>query len=523
MQALPVQITPPTLKEELCELRDRHLIAAPQSHRRSLPSGSFNTAACESAYQFVDVGMREVCQHLMVESQKRQIRLRIAAANESRQVLGTLADSLTSDRCLSDSLDDPLVRSLSPSLLRRSDMSASSISPSSMARPAAVRVSGESGSCEGDDVSRSTHVDHEAALWWLSRSPASTMNGNSFRRSPEAGGKMVREANHRRLPRSPHGPSILGPNRSATPDRGSIRASFRERDTPAAKRDAKRSSRRTSRHASDTSSEVSSPDHRSPSVLKMWSPNGPLAIMKASPTKSSMSNSAGSSRSGSHTSFSTSQQMTSSEGSLGGKSARRGSGSIMRNVAIKITRPMTLLFHARKRRSASVRPAAGRAAFAAALTRSKSPSKQRHISGASTSGDASFPRPSLTPSAGDLSSPPLVRPEVIHVLGGGKTPPASPQLHVSVSPQVLSKGGIIIPSTPAGEPLRAGLPGLTAPIKYMPLLPGSLLHEAGDTGRSLDGRLAQSLDERRTPHVNLATMVGAHRAARTPVARKLFD
>ena len=126
MQALPVQITPPTLKEELCELRDRHLIAAPQSHRRSLPSGSFNTAACESAYQFVDVGMREVCQHLMVESQKRQIRLRIAAANESRQVLGTLADSLTSDRCLSDSLDDPLVRSLSPSLLRRSDMSAAS-------------------------------------------------------------------------------------------------------------------------------------------------------------------------------------------------------------------------------------------------------------------------------------------------------------------------------------------------------------------------------------------------------------
>lgn len=56
----------------------------PTSHRGSLPaaastdplgggSGSFGSGG--RVYCFVDIGMREVCQSLMVESQKRQIRL----------------------------------------------------------------------------------------------------------------------------------------------------------------------------------------------------------------------------------------------------------------------------------------------------------------------------------------------------------------------------------------------------------------------------------------------------------------
>ncbi len=80
---MPIPLDMYALVGQLRLLRERHLIVAPLSHRRSLP-GVLNQASNEASYQYVDIGMREVCHHPMVESQKRQFRLRIAAVDESK-------------------------------------------------------------------------------------------------------------------------------------------------------------------------------------------------------------------------------------------------------------------------------------------------------------------------------------------------------------------------------------------------------------------------------------------------------
>ena len=180
--AIPIHIDMSMLTAQLRALRERNLIAVPQSHRRSVPSVLASTRE-ESTYNFVDVGMREVCQHLMVESQKRQIRLKVVAANESNKVLGSLADSITSS--LSD--NDELRRSLSPSMLRASRLRSSGISQECVdGNTSSGTTAGESGygpsSFEGDPQ------------WWLARptgmlsSPSSRLvqRTNKGHRSPSS-------------------------------------------------------------------------------------------------------------------------------------------------------------------------------------------------------------------------------------------------------------------------------------------------------------------------------------------------
>lgn len=128
MQAMPVHLDMPTLVSQLRLLREHHLIAAPPSHRRSLP-GTLSPTTSEASYMFVDIGMHEVCQHLMVDSQKRQIRLRIAATDESKLVLGSLADSISGSFNAEE-----LARSLSPNMLRASKLR-SSHQPSKLQPP----------------------------------------------------------------------------------------------------------------------------------------------------------------------------------------------------------------------------------------------------------------------------------------------------------------------------------------------------------------------------------------------------
>ena len=120
----------------------------------------------EAKYMFVDAGMREVCQSLMVESQRRQIRLKVAAANESKQVLGSLMDSMSSsalsETCVHEAECNNLRRSLSPSMLGTSQRG--------VQRPI----------CDGrDDTTRpgndetsfsSTNSDTDIN-WWLAKSP----------------------------------------------------------------------------------------------------------------------------------------------------------------------------------------------------------------------------------------------------------------------------------------------------------------------------------------------------------------
>ena len=116
--AVPVQLDRVTLLSQLQELRERHIITVPRSHRRSLPTSVISESddSCrEAGYVMVDVGMREVCQHLMIESQKRQIRLRVAAAYQSKAMLGDLADSVTSS---SLAYENNLAHSLSSSFAR---------------------------------------------------------------------------------------------------------------------------------------------------------------------------------------------------------------------------------------------------------------------------------------------------------------------------------------------------------------------------------------------------------------------
>jgi len=166
MLAVPLQIDLPTLLAQLRTLRERHLIAVPQSHRRSLPGVLAGTSREESTYHFVDVGMREVCQHLMVDSQKRQIRLKAAAVSESKNLLGSLADSITS----SVSAADELRRSLSPNQLRRSRLRASDTA----ARP----PEGNTGSGPSEEhLASGGNVSDGDPHWWLAR--------------PGAGNKMV--------------------------------------------------------------------------------------------------------------------------------------------------------------------------------------------------------------------------------------------------------------------------------------------------------------------------------------------
>ena len=164
LQALPVQTDAIALAAQLRLLREKHLIAVPQSHRRSLP-GVLSQSSSESEYSFVDVGMREVCQHLMVDAQKRQIRLRVAAANESKQVLGSLADSISSSFGA-----DELARSLSPNMLRASKLR----SPN---RPSPLKDTtrsseSETGSVQEESFNKCSTAD-EDSHWWLSRSLSS--------------------------------------------------------------------------------------------------------------------------------------------------------------------------------------------------------------------------------------------------------------------------------------------------------------------------------------------------------------
>jgi len=165
--AIPIHIDMSVLTAQLRALRERNLIAVPQSHRRSLP-GVLTGAREESTYNFVDVGMREVCQHLMVESQKRQIRLKVVAANESNKVLGSLADSITSS--LGD--NDELRRSLSPAMLRNSRLRSSEL---------ARRVDGNtsSGTTAGESGGGPSSSDGDPQ-WWLAR-PAGMLGSPSSR------------------------------------------------------------------------------------------------------------------------------------------------------------------------------------------------------------------------------------------------------------------------------------------------------------------------------------------------------
>ena len=168
-QAMPIPLDMHTLVGQLRLLRERHLIVAPPSHRRSLP-GVLNQDSNEASYQYVDIGMREVCHHLMVESQKRQIRLRIAAVDESKAVLGSLADSISS------SLDaDHLARSLSPTMLRASKLRSSLresdllLTPPRSTAPQHNRSS-HRGSLSSTSGALLVTAGDEDKQWWLSRS-----------------------------------------------------------------------------------------------------------------------------------------------------------------------------------------------------------------------------------------------------------------------------------------------------------------------------------------------------------------
>lgn len=168
-QAMPIPLDMHALVGQLRLLRERHLIVAPPSHRRSLP-GVLNQASNEASYQYVDIGMREVCHHLMVESQKRQIRLRIAAVDESKAVIGSLADSISS------SLDaDHLARSLSPTMLRASKLRSSLreskllLTPPRSTAPPHNRSS-HRGSLSSTSGSLLVTAGDEDKQWWLSRS-----------------------------------------------------------------------------------------------------------------------------------------------------------------------------------------------------------------------------------------------------------------------------------------------------------------------------------------------------------------
>jgi hypothetical protein len=213
MHAMPLQISTSVLTGQLRALRERYLITTPQSHRRSLPTAipsAFVAGSNESKYQFVDVGMREVCQHLMVESQKRQIRLRIAAVNESKHVLGSLADSMVSS---ADSDDG------SPSMLRASKLQ-------HLGRPAPVRTENESSSAGEDASVRGSSISLDGdAHWWLSRSPASAVSSpdspslsmKSSRRGRLSSGSRDGSPRGRSPPRSPSFRKKMSPlNHSAT-------------------------------------------------------------------------------------------------------------------------------------------------------------------------------------------------------------------------------------------------------------------------------------------------------------------
>ena len=160
LHALPLQIDPPVLAAQLRSLREANLISVPQSHRRSLPGVLSLDTATGALYSFVDVGMREVCQHLMVESQKRQVRLRAAAANESKHVQGSLSDSIDSS---SAGIEEG-TRSLSPRTLRDEKARvAAGPSPESRWERRSLRPSDDNeGAFEASVQEANRH-------WWLRR------------------------------------------------------------------------------------------------------------------------------------------------------------------------------------------------------------------------------------------------------------------------------------------------------------------------------------------------------------------
>ena len=161
MHAMPLQVHSTEVLAQLRLLREAHFIGIPHSHshRRSLPGVLSPGSSGDAVYTFVDVGMREVCQHLMVESQRRQIRLRAAAANESKQVLGGLGDSLSSSF---GGGSEELARSFSPSMLRSAREQANTARTPLRHRSFCVT--------EPDDGSFGEGFAETNQQWWLSRS-----------------------------------------------------------------------------------------------------------------------------------------------------------------------------------------------------------------------------------------------------------------------------------------------------------------------------------------------------------------
>ena len=344
MQALPVQISQNLFTTQLRELRDRHLIAAPSSHRRSLPghlSTSAGGAGGEIVYQFVDVGMREVCQHLMVDSQKRQIRLRIAAANESKQVLGSLADSLTS----SVGSEEGLARSLSPSMLRSSKLRDSLGLPG---RPAAVRTEGESassaGTGTGDEISvYSSSLDCDPH-WWMARSPATARSPARLQSSLRPSPLQTPSRMNRRQARMESG--------SSTPSNLGGRAAAKGSGRPD----------RTQRPQVQSSTSSTSPasTHKSSPTSSPWHSFSHGSVRTKNPQSTTH---AGRSASPSPTGYpvlATANRDSPSSHAQQEQPPRKRS-KIARHMAIRVARPVVSLLLSRRRRTATVRPSAAQA------------------------------------------------------------------------------------------------------------------------------------------------------------------
>ena len=119
LQAMPISIDMPTLKAQLRSLREHHCIAVSMTHRASLP-GRLNPSrqgGKDETYVFVDIGMREVCEHLMVESQKRQIKLKVATQCDDKELSTSLRCSLRMSS-LGDSSESVETTVRSPTAMR---------------------------------------------------------------------------------------------------------------------------------------------------------------------------------------------------------------------------------------------------------------------------------------------------------------------------------------------------------------------------------------------------------------------
>ncbi|KAL1525790.1 hypothetical protein AB1Y20_020631 [Prymnesium parvum] len=98
-QALPFTISLTMLVEQIRVLCERRFIASPMIHRSSLPGGrrTMKTDSRAGEYLFVDIGMKEVCEHSMLESQRRQVQIKLASNQEKDELSSDMRRSFSPD------------------------------------------------------------------------------------------------------------------------------------------------------------------------------------------------------------------------------------------------------------------------------------------------------------------------------------------------------------------------------------------------------------------------------------------